>query len=358
MKLIRETSPYLRKPVSVSRMMIDVLIALIPVVVFAIYRFGMDAVLRLSVSALVMVGTELIYIALTNKPGAKVKKGFIQDFVFGLKKATINNYVTPLISAIIFALIIPSNLSMYAVVVGAFLGIFLGKLVFGGLGGNIFNPAAVGRIIIGVSFAGRFNYQGSDAIAGGTALQAIKGSLESLPSVLQSYSIMDLFTGNIPGSMGEISALAILLGAAYLFYRKAADWRVSVAMISTFALLTLVASFNLNVNSIDFVLFQLFTGGLLFGAIFMITDPVTSPTTAPGRVIYGVLVGLLVVLIRFFGAYPEGVAFALLIANMFVPAIEYYKWSSNRFSWKFMVSMAVVLIAFSLTVYFGVGGIA
>jgi len=358
MQTIKQTSPYVRKAVSTKRMMIDVLIALIPAVSFAIYRFGFDAIIRIIVSLVVMIGLEAIAFGMMHKP-AKSEK-FSERLKSRYTDYTINNITAPAVSAIIFAMIIPSQLPIYAVVVGAAFGIIIAKMLFGGLGSNIFNIAAAGRIFIGLALTNMFAgaYVGIDFIAGGTALTTIRNGL-LFPQALNSYSISDLFFGNIPGSMGEISALAILIGAAYLLIRKSADYRVMLSSTLTFVILMLLVGLKLYPDqALTYVAYQLFAGGLLFGVVFMITDPVTSPITRPGRWIYGLMVGALVVLIRLFGAYPEGFAFALLFSNMFVPLIDYPKWATNKIKPAFIIGYAVALILLGLVVFFGVGGAA
>jgi Na+-translocating ferredoxin:NAD+ oxidoreductase subunit D len=207
------------------------------------------------------------------------------------------------------------------------------------------------------SFVSAFSYKGIDAVTGATPLGAVKDSLLNIPAVLQNYSIQDLFLGNIPGSMGEISAVLILLGGLYMFIRKAADYRVSLSMVLSFSVLIAVAAFAVDANIIDSVLYHVFAGGLLFGAIFMITDPVTSPVTRPGRWIYGLVVGSIVALIRLFGAFPEGVVFAILLGNIFVPFIDYFKWSKNKYTLKFVIGYVVVLAVLSFIVLYALGGL-
>lgn len=357
MQAVKQTSPYIRKAISTKRMMTDVLIALIPVVMFSIYRFGWDAVIRIAVSLVVMVGLEALAFGMMHAP-EKNKDTFKTKLRSRYRDYSINNVIIPSISAIIFALIIPSKLPIYAVVVGAAFGIVAGKMLFGGTGMNIFNPAAVGRIFIGLALSDMFTgkYVETDLIAGGTALATIKGGL-GFPEALQSYSVLDLFIGNVPGSMGEISAAAILIGAAYLLIRRSADYRVIVSALVTFVLLMLLAGLRMYPDhTVNFVLYHVFAGGLLFGVVYMLTDPVTSPVTGPGRYIYGMIVAALVVIIRLFGAYPEGVAFALLFGNMLVPLIDFPTWATNRYKPTFFVGYAVSLVILGLIVYFSVGG--
>ncbi len=356
MQAIKQTSPYIRKTVTTSRMMTDVLIALIPVVAFAIYRFGFDAIIRILVSLVVMIGLEAVAFGMMQKPKSSEK--FMERLKSRYEKYTKNNVIVPAISAIIFAMIIPSKLPIYAVVVGATFGIVVAKMLFGGLGSNIFNVAAAGRVFIGLALTDMFSgkYVDVDLIAGGTALTTLKSGL-LFPQALNSYSILDLFVGNVPGSMGEISALAILIGLAYLLIRRSADYRVVLSAVITFSVLILLVGLKLYPDqALSYLGYHLFAGGLMFGVVYMITDPVTSPITRPGRWIYGLLIGVLVVLIRLFGAYPEGVAFALLFSNMFVPLIDYPKWSTNKVKPLFVVGYVLVLAIFGLVVFFGVGG--
>jgi len=356
MQTVKQTSPYIRKDVSTKRMMIDVLIALIPVVAFSIYRFGFDAILRIVVSLVVMIGLEALIFGLTHKPGKAEK--WLERVKSRFADYTINNVTAPAVSAIIFAMLVPSKLPIYAVVVGAAFGIVIAKMLFGGLGSNIFNVAAAGRIFIALAVTSMFDgtYVGVDLVAGATALTTFRSGL-GFPGVLNSYSLTELFFGYIPGAMGEINSAAILIGAVYLLFRKSADYRVMLSTALTFTVLMFFAGLKLYPDmALEFVLFQLFSGGLMFGLVFMVTDPVTSPVTRPGRWLYGLLVAVVVVLIRLFGAYPEGVAFAILFANMFVPLIDYPKWATNKIKPAFVVSFIVLLAVFSLVVFFGVGG--
>lgn len=356
MNYAKQTAPYVRKENSTKRMMVDVLIALIPVVVFAVYRFGFDAVSRLLVSAVVFVLGEVVTTFFRTKPHPSIKD-WKEKFKVRYKTLTINNVTAPLVSAVIFAMIIPSTLPLYAVAVGAAVGILVAKAAFGGLGSNIFNPAAVGRVFIGLSFTSQFNYVGIDANVGATPLSAIKDALGNIPVVLKDYSVIDLFFGNIPGSMGEISAILIIIGGIYLFARRAADFRVTVATLLSFTIMMVIAALAVNQSVVDMVLYQVLAGGLLFGAVFMVTDPVTSPVTKPGRWIYGLVVGALVAFIRLFGSYPEGVVFAILLANMFVPLMDYYKWAKVRYSLKFIIGYVVTLAVLGFIVLVGLGGL-
>jgi len=355
--IVKEQSPHLRKRSSVARMMSDVLIALLPVLVFSIVIHKWKAVIIVLISLVVMIASEFVYFGIKNKMLYDGTKHTFKDkFKHAYSKYTINNILAPAISAIIFAMILPASVAdkPYIVVVGALAGIILGKLVFGGLGSNIFNPAAVGMVVVKISFGSSLVYTSDpfyEVNLGGTILTSISENGYSV--VTSSYNnIMSLFLGNCAGTLGEVSALCILIGAAYLLIRRSADFRPMVAYIGTFLVLMLVAGlcigskvgFDNNFYS-KFILTQLLSGGLLFGAVFMITDPVTSPINRPGRYMYGMIAGVATVFIRLFAALPEGVVFSILIANMLAPVIDYYKWSGNKFTIKKIVWLASILVA-------------
>lgn len=352
----KQTSPYIKKPVTTKRMMSDVLIALLPLVIFAVWKFGLNAFVRIIIAVSIMILTEVVTVLIRHRPHPKFT-GFNERMLERLKQVRPLNIITPAISGLIFVLMVPATLPIYVVIVAAFLGILIGKLVFGGLGANIFNPAAVAFVIAHVSFAALFTYTQIDSVAGATPLTAIGDSLLNIPEMIKNYSLMDLFMGNIPGGMGEISAVLIIIGGVYLFIRKAADYRITVSMLASFTVLMLVAALVLDYkNTHTIVLYQLLSGGLLYGAVFMATDPVTSSVTKPGRWIYGLLLGILVALFRLFGANPEGVAYSILICNMFAPLIDYHKWSKSTYSYKMWLGYGIALAAAILIVVAGVGG--
>lgn len=349
-QFVTKTSPYVRKDTSTKRMMIDVLIALIPSVIFAVFRFGLKALVIMIVSILVMMATEIAGIAFIDKGEAGT---FKEKVVMRYQKFSVNNLTAPLVSALIYAMLIPDGLHLYVVAFGAFFAIFIGKIIFGGLGHNTFNPAAMGRVFIALAFANFFQgaYSGVDVAAGATPLTT------GFENYANSYRIQDLLFGNIPGAMGEVNAIAILLGAAYLFIRKSADFRPALSAFGIFTALTLVAGIIKYPNQIfEYVLFQLLSGGLLFGLTFMITDPVTSPVTKPGRLTFGLIIGTLVFMIRMFGVLPEGVAFALLIGNALVPLLDYPKLATNVYTKKFLIGYSSAFVLLILLTFLVVGG--
>lgn len=344
MKLIKESAPYIRRKADVKRMMLDVVIALTPITLFSCVMYGWNAIYVLLISISIMLASEAVFVYLVNRPeynGSKLT--FKEKLKEAYSHYTINNFLAPLISGIIYALIMPAGARIWVVVVGALAGIIAGKLLFGGLGSNIFNPAALGRVFASICFS--LDYNGSnmvDIVAGGTPLAHVNGNIANI----SNYKIVDLLIGTVPGAMGEGGKIAIILGGAYLLIRKSADIRAMLSTIITFAFLMLIAGLKVDsANAINIMLYQLLSGGLLFGAVFMVTDPVTSPTTKFGRILYGALVASIACLIRLFGAFPEGVAFAILIMNMFVPVIDYYKWSSPKYNYKQFIALGIIMLA-------------
>lgn len=344
-KIIRKTSPYLRRPqASVTRMMRDVAIALMPVTIFSIYKFGMSAVWILLLSIVSMTVTEYLYYQIQD-----LREG--ESLKLVNKSFTLYNF-SAIVSGLIYGLTLPDTTPWWTVIIGGVVGIFLAKLIFGGMGQNIFNPAAVARLVVVVNFATLTSYD-IDSVGGATALQQIASNPFSI-DVLGTYSLVDLFTGMaIPGSIGEVSAILLLLGGVYLAYRTSFEVRIPIAFVGTvFVLALAVGLYVPELNAIEYALFHVLSGGLLFGAIFMATDPITSPITKPGRLAAGFMMGFITFIIRLFGAYPEGVVFSIVIMNMFVPTFDYFKWSKSRFLKNrvlafigvFMLSIIVVLV--------------
>ena len=351
MEIVKQTSPFIRKQTtSTTRIMIDVLVALIPVAFFAVYKFGTDALVRIIISVVTMIAVEILAIGFIGRE--KETGSWVSKFVSRYKHLKANNFLAPAVSGLIYAMLVPSQIEIYPLIVGAVLGMAIGKMVFGGFGQNIFNPAAVGRIIIGLTYGTSFVYPGVGGLT--TGATPLGGSL-TFAQRLDEYSFLGLFMGDMPGSMGEICKLAILIGAAYLIVRKAADFRIMLGVVGSFIVMMFFAGLaKYPENPAAFVLHGLLTGGILFGAVFMATDPVTSPITRPGRFLYGIMIGLITALIRMFAA-PEGMAFAILICNFCTPVIDYYC-KNNKYNWKHGLAMGVTILGFIPLFYFGLGG--
>ena len=366
MVIIKESAPHLRRKASVTRMMVDVLIALAPTLIFSFVVYPIKTLVFYLISVAVMVGSEFVYVGLRNMmPADGQKHSFKERFVYAYKgKFNQNNILTAAISAIIFTLIMPAGAPIYAVIIGALAGIIFGKLVFGGLGSNIFNPAAVGMLFAKICFGSQYAknvptwfYTVADVEVAPTALtnSGIEG-LNGLIANMNDANLLDMFLGRMYGTLGEVYAITILIGAAYLLIRRSADFRVMLPYLGTFALLALVAGLGFfavdgTTNPFIFMLFSLLSGGVLFGGVFMLTDPVTSPINAPSRIIYAMVAAVSTIFIRLFAALPEGVGFSILIANMVAVVLDHYEWSSSRYTWKKFLAMGLLFVIPALTIF-------
>ena len=363
MKLVAQTAPYIRKHVSVKRMMLDVVISLLPLVLFAILQNGFSAAYIFIISIATMLFFELLIHMMIKWPkDMKFKELFTKEGFLKVKATyTINNILAPLISALIYSLILPAGERPYVVFIGAAFGIIIGKMVFGGLGNNIFNPAAVGRIFVSICFSLSYDNGSIDVVSGATPLAHVKDNLANT----SLYSIKDLFIGHVPGAMGEVCAILILVSGLYLLIRKSLDFRAMFGFFIAFSLAMFVACFSYyfgiskETPLMEMWAYQIFSGGVLFAAVFMITDPVTSPVSKFGRLLYASLAGLICALIRICGSYPEGAAFSILIMNMFTPCIDYFmRGKPNHYTWKelLILSLSTVLVCGIIISYVLVGG--
>ncbi len=274
------------------KMMKGMLIALAPVTLFAIYSYRLSAVLLIVVSIAAAVGSEALYQYLAKKP-IKIKD------------------LSAVVTGLLLALTVSPSLPLYVVAAGSVFGIVVGKQLFGGYGKNLFNPALFGRLFIIYAFPGTMSpwLAPVDLTTTATPLQIIRSEGTLTP-------LSDLFLGTIPGSLGETSALLLLLGAAYLIYNRFANWRIPVSVIAAVVLISLITGQN--------VLFHLLSGSLIIGAFYMATDPVSSPKTQLGRYIFGFGVGLIIIAMRLWGWLPEGTTFAIIGMNLLVPLINRY----------------------------------
>ncbi len=365
MTIVKESAPHLRRKASVTRMMVDVLIALAPTLIFSFVVYPIKTLITYVISLAIMVGAEFVYVGLRGiMPKDGQKHSFKERFAYAYKgKYNQNNILTPAISAIIFTLIMPAGAPIYAIIVGAFVGIVFGKLVFGGLGSNIFNPAAVGMIFAKICFGSQYvtyvptwYYQKTDIVASATPLGYINNGAYASTG---NYGLFDLFFGRIPGALGEVYKITIIIGLIYLLVRRSADFRIVVSYLGTFSILMLVAGLSVmglgtGINPFMFLLYNLLSGGVLFGATFMLTDPVTSPINAPSRWIYGMVAAVATVFIRLFAALPEGVGFSILIANMVACVLDHYEWSSSRYTWKKFLTMGLLIVIPALVTFLAI----
>ena len=316
--LIVSLSPHVHGTDSVERNMYGVIIALVPALLVSFYFFGLGSVVVLATSVAACVLLEWAI----NKYMLKNPRNTVMDG-------------SAVLTGLLLGFNLPSNLPIWIILIGAVFAIGFAKMPFGGLGNNLFNPALVGRAALLVAFPAQMTtwpkvgQLGSylDAETGATPLALMKQAIKSGDaSVLdQLPTSLDLFLGNHPdgaGAMGEICALALLLGLAFMLWRKIITWHIPVSIIATVFVFSGLMHMTSPVYA-DPVSVSL-SGGLMLGAIFMATDYVTSPMTPKGQLIYGVCIGLLTVIIRNWGAYPEGMSFAILIMNAFTPLINNY----------------------------------
>lgn len=302
-------SPHIHSGLSVKKIMWSVVFAMIPALLVSIYYFGLGAI-KVTVFA---VAACLLFEFLVNK--------------FLLKKENSISDGSAVITGILLAFNVPSNLPVWMIIVGAFVAIVIAKMSFGGLGNNPFNPALVARIFMLISFPVDMtswpkpnpiaSLSTLDAITGPTPLGILKegGNLSEVPAYI------DMFIGNMGGSLGEVSALALLLGAIYLLFKKIITWHIPVAFIGSAALFSGILYMVDSTTYVD-PIFHLLTGGMILGAFYMATDMVTCPMTPKGQIIFGLGCGIMTILIRVFGSFPEGVSFAILIMNGFTPLIN------------------------------------
>lgn len=305
-KLFISTSPHIHCGDSIERNMHLVIVALLPALIASFLLFG--------IGALIVTATSVI--------SCLFFEWLITKLLLKKERSTLGDG-SAIITGILLAFNLPSNMPLYQIVTGALVAIGIGKMVFGGLGNNPFNPALVGRVFMLISFPAKMTswpvphqmFAYTDAVTAATPLGLLGYQNDSLPSHL------DMFLGNTGGALGETCALALLIGFVILLAFKVISWHIPVTIMLTVAVLTGIMWY---VNPETYVdpLTHLLSGGLMLGSIFMATDYVTSPMTHKGMVWYGIGIGFLTVVIRLFGSYPEGMSFAILIMNAIVPLIN------------------------------------
>ena len=310
-KLIVSPNPHIHAPVSTKTLMRDVIIALIPAVICSFVFYGWREILVMAVSVASCV---LLEWAITK---------------YMLRKPSTIGDLSAVITGILLALNLPYTTPWWVVMIGAVVAIGVAKMTFGGIGQNIWNPALVGRVFLLVSFPTYMTTWGApqgvvDAVSGPTPLGAIQEGLmggASVQELTSAFNYKDLLFANLGGSAGEACALALLAGFIYLCCRKVIEPWITLSIFATVALTSLIF-WGINPARFTDPLFNLLTGGLILGACFMATDYVTSPMSLWGQVIFGVGIGFLTMMIRYFGSYPEGVSFAILIMNSVVPLLN------------------------------------
>ncbi|HIT64235.1 MAG TPA: RnfABCDGE type electron transport complex subunit D [Candidatus Ventrimonas merdavium] len=285
------SSPHVRSHENTQSIMMDVMIAMLPATAFGVFQFGLNALLVLIVTVAACVLSEYVFEKITKRTNT------IYD-------------LSAVVTGMILALNMPADIPLWIPALGGIFAIVVVKQLYGGLGQNFMNPALAARCFLLISFTGQMSTFTLDGWSGATPLAVIKGG--------GTVDLAAMVIGKIPGTIGEVSVIALLIGAAYLVVRKVISLRIPVAYILT----TAVFVFIFGQQDLNYVLMQVCGGGLIFGAFFMATDYVTSPITPMGQIVFGILLGLLTGLFRIFGGSAEGVSYAIIISNLLVPLIE------------------------------------
>lgn len=307
--LTMTASPHIKSFFKTKNIMADVIIALLPALVWAIYLYGLRALTITAISVATCVITEYLY--------RKI-----------MKKSNSIGDLSAVVTGILLAYSLPVSVPLWLPVLGSVFAIIVAKQLYGGIGKNVVNPALAGRVFLFFAYSDEmcaYTIPGeklhplkinvtseiNDIVAGATPLDGLKSGIAT------EYDFIPSLIGNIPGCIGEVSATLLILTGLYLMIRKVITWHIPVSYIATVAVISFVFPLG-GANRLDFMLMQLFSGALILGAFFMATDYVTSPVTKTGRIIYGIGCGLITIFIRYFGGFPEGVSFAILIMNLFV----------------------------------------
>ena len=310
-KFIVATAPHMHSPMSTQSLMRDVLIALVPAFCLSGIVYGLDA---FRVTAIAVASCVLV-------------EYLIQKFLIKGPSTVCN--LSAVVTGVLLAFNLPSNIPWWIIVIGAVVAIGVAKMTFGGLGHNPFNPALVGRVFLLIaypvqmtSFPKPIHPDYIDAFAGATPLAALK----SQAIAAGDANLLNMLSGMMPGSMGEIAAAALLVGGLYMLWRRVITWHIPVAVLGSMAAFAFIVALAQGGGEAIYALpaFHLLAGGAMLGAIFMATDYVTSPMTPKGMIIYGVGIGVITMVIRMWGAYPEGMSFAILLMNAVTPLINKY----------------------------------
>ena len=314
LKLIATSNPHIRSNETTRSIMLDVIIAMLPALAFAIFNFGLRALTLTAVSVVACIFWEWLYRKLMKKPQS------IGD-------------LSCVVTGMLLAFVCPVQMPYWMIIIGDFFAIIVVKQLFGGIGKNFLNPALAGRAVLLASYAGTMTSwvdpaagkaaiigSNADVVTTATPLAIMKTG--DFAELMATYGVDKMFIGQIPGSLGEVSAVALLIGGAYLIWRKVINWQTPVAYIATVAVLTFL--FPKQGTGLEWMLYSVFGGGLFLGAFFMATDYATSPVTKKGQLIFGIGCGLFTVLIRYFGSYNEGVCYSIMVMNLLVALIDKY----------------------------------
>ena len=317
LKLIATSNPHIRSNDTTRSIMLDVIIAMLPALIWSVVEFGVRAIAVTLVSVAGSVFFEWLYRNILKKPQS------VGD-------------LSAVVTGMLLAFVCPVNVAYWQILIGDAFAIIMVKQLFGGIGKNFLNPALAGRAFMLASFASTMSgnwidpavskagiASTADIVTAATPLTYLKGDdiAATFQTLTETYSVGDMFLGKCGGSLGEVSALCLLLGLVWLLFRKVISWHIPVSYIATVAVLTLIFPRG-GADAVQWMLYNLCGGGLMLGAIFMATDYSTSPITKKGQLIYGVGCGLFTVFIRYFGSYPEGVCYSIMVMNCVAPLID------------------------------------
>ncbi len=310
-KFIVAPAPHMHNPHSTQSLMRDVILAMLPALAVSVWVYGLSVLCVTAIAVVSCVVVEFL-----------IQKYLIKG------PSTVGN-LSAVVTGILLAFNLPVDIPWWIIVIGAVVAIGVAKMTFGGLGHNPFNPALVGRVFLLIaypvqmtSFAQPASADYVDAFAGATPLAALKAKAIEVGDV----NLLNMFAGMMPGSMGEIAAAALLVGGLYMLWRRVITWHIPVAVLGSMAVFAFIVALAQGGGEALYALpaFHLLAGGAMLGAIFMATDYVTSPMTPKGMIIYGVGIGVITMIIRMWGAYPEGMSFAILLMNAVTPLINKY----------------------------------
>ena len=317
LKLIATSNPHIRSNDTTRSIMLDVIIAMLPALIWSLVEFGVRALAVTLVSVAGSVFFEWLYRNILKKPQS------VGD-------------LSAVVTGMLLSFVCPVNVAYWQILIGDAFAIIMVKQLFGGIGKNFLNPALAGRAFMLASFASTMSgnwidpavskagiASTADIVTAATPLTYLKGDdiAATFQTLTETYSVGDMFLGKCGGSLGEVSALCLLLGLVWLLFRKVISWHIPVSYIATVAVLTLIFPRG-GADAVQWMLYNLFGGGLMLGAIFMATDYSTSPITKKGQLIYGIGCGLFTVFIRYFGSYPEGVCYSIMVMNCVAPLID------------------------------------
>ena len=314
LKLIATSNPHIRSNDTTRSIMLDVIIAMLPALIWSVVEFGVRALAVTLVSVAGSVFFEWLYRNILKKPQS------VGD-------------LSAVVTGMLLSFVCPVNVAYWQILIGDAFAIIMVKQLFGGIGKNFLNPALAGRAVLLASYAGTMTSwvdpaagkapiigSVADVVTTATPLAVMKTG--DFAALTDTYNVGNMFIGQIPGSLGEVSALALLIGGAYLIWRKVINWQTPVSYIATVAVLTFL--FPKQGSGLEWMLYSVFGGGLFLGAFFMATDYATSPVTKKGQLIFGIGCGLFTVLIRYFGSYNEGVCYSIMVMNLLVALIDKY----------------------------------